>query len=119
VGVDILVADDTLTLRVAIARGLERDGHRVTTVRDCLEAVEKGSTEPFDVLVFAVEMPDLDGISALNAIRSVKPAIPAVVMSAASENEARALQAGATRFVLKSGDFLTSIRDTIRASAAW
>lgn len=109
----VLVADDDLSLRTVIAKGLGIAGYFVSTASDGLEAVERAATEQFDAVVLDVNMPNVDGFDAHGAIRSAKPSLPVIVMSADAENDERARALGARRFVLKRGEFLDLLTDAL------
>ena len=68
----ILLADDEPQVRRLIERVLVREGWCVTTAANGREAVElvENAQEPFDLIILDVQMPDMDGYSAYQAIRS-------------------------------------------------
>lgn len=66
----ILVAEDNATNQYLVRALLEREGHRVTTVRDGAEAVEAARAGDFDVILMDAQMPVMDGASATRAIRA-------------------------------------------------
>src|SRR5207244_9065060 len=47
----ILVAEDDAVARATLARGLEQEGHRVTTAADGRRALELLGTDPFDAVL--------------------------------------------------------------------
>jgi two-component system chemotaxis response regulator CheB len=100
----ILVVDDSLMMREAIAAGLSKD--------DGLEVVGKAS-DPFeardmivelepDVLTLDVEMPRMNGIEFLKQLMPQYP-MPVVIVSSLSNIVFEALNAGAVDFVAKPG----------------
>ncbi|MEQ6903262.1 ATP-binding protein [Nocardioides sp. YIM 152588] len=95
----VLVVDDTTIPRVALARGVEREGHRVLQAADGREALRVLAEQPVDMVLLDLVMPDLDGFGVLEAMRA-DPAlrrIPVLVVSAseATEDVARAIGMGA------------------------
>ncbi len=102
----VLVTDDSLFMRAAIKKLLERDGRFevVGEARDGREAVDKVRTLEPDVCTMDFNMPVLDGISALKEIMRTRPT-PVVMLSAHTKDGARetieALREGAVDFVTK------------------
>jgi len=48
---DILVCDDEPSLREALRQSFEREGHRVMAVSDGRSAIDRASTQRFDILL--------------------------------------------------------------------
>lgn len=67
----ILIADDNAVNRMVLSRLLEKDGHLVVPVINGLEAVEFVQNQEVDVVLMDIQMPELDGIAATTAIRSL------------------------------------------------
>lgn len=65
----ILVVDDDPGLRRHLSEALSRAGHRVTTARDGLEAVQRLLERHYDAVVTDVNMPGMDGIGLLQWMR--------------------------------------------------
>lgn len=98
----VLVVDDSLLFREAIARGIASDRaiEVVGTAGDAFEARDKIIELEPDVMTLDVEMPKMDGIEFLRRLMPQYP-IPVVVVSAVSDNIFEALNAGAVDFVTK------------------
>ena len=69
----ILLTEDDTTMRVFLAKALERAGHEVFAVGDGLEALAAAKTVQFDLLVADVVMPSLDGFQLAARARSAHP----------------------------------------------
>jgi CheY-like chemotaxis protein len=67
----ILLAEDNGTNRLVVTRMLERMGHRVDSVSDRREAVEAVRTFPYSIVPMDMMMPEMDGLSATQAIRTL------------------------------------------------
>jgi len=84
-GVKVLVAEDNNFSRLLLSTLLEKAGCELQAVENGREAVELCEQTTFDLLVFDVHMPELNGIDALEEIRGeggLNTATPAVVLTA-------------------------------------
>ena len=61
----LLVVDDNRVNRVLLARSLEAQGHRVETVENGRQALEKLRRDPFDLVLLDIEMPEMNGYQVL------------------------------------------------------
>ena len=66
----VMVVDDSLTVRKIAGRFLEREGFRVITARDGIEALEKLEEEMPIVMLLDIEMPRMDGFEVAHHVRS-------------------------------------------------
>lgn len=103
----VLVVDDSAFMRQAIASMLREAGdiEVIDTARDGLEGVEKAKALDPEVVTLDVEMPGLDGLTALKQILKVSRARVLMVSSQTTEGSAvtlRALSSGADDFVSKN-----------------
>jgi two component transcriptional regulator, LuxR family len=102
----ILVVDDHPMLREGLASVLEAqpDMGRVGEAATGREAIESFRTLRPDVTLMDLQMPDMNGIDAINAIRSEFPQARIVVLTTykGDVQALRALKAGAAGYLLKS-----------------
>ncbi len=103
---DILVVDDSKVMRdmvVASLRGLE--GSRFTQASSGLEAIERLSLTPFDLVMLDLNMPDIGGLEVLEFVRSQDhlSTLPIIVVTTRGDDTSRgrALAAGASKFMTK------------------
>lgn len=73
-----LVADDTPMVLAAMKTFLENQGFVVLTARDGVEAVELAPLFPFSLIVTDIDMPHLDGLTAVKCIRTLGGALESV-----------------------------------------
>ena len=103
----ILLAEDNLINRKIAIRMLERQGHRVTTAENGRECVERFREGGYDAILMDVQMPEMDGFEATQAIRELEAAtgrrIPVIAMTAHAMkgDRERCLAAGMDGYVSK------------------
>jgi PAS domain S-box-containing protein len=92
----VLVVEDEETVRRTVERILIVLGFDVVVACDGREGVEKFSQDPrrFKLVLLDLTMPKLDGAQVFGEIRRIDPAIPVVLMSGYSEQEATARFSG-------------------------
>jgi chemosensory pili system protein ChpA (sensor histidine kinase/response regulator) len=66
----VMVVDDSLTVRRVTQRLLVREGYRVVTAKDGLDALERLAEERPMVLLSDIEMPRMDGFDLLRNVRA-------------------------------------------------
>lgn len=66
----VLVVDDSLTVRKFTTRLLAREGFRVTTARDGVEALDQVRVALPDVILLDIEMPRMDGFDLTRVLHS-------------------------------------------------
>lgn len=82
-GVRILIAEDNPVNMSVAKRFLQKWGIEVTEAVNGKEAVRQFKKDYFDVLLIDLEMPEMDGATALKEIRKVDADIPIVAFTAA------------------------------------
>ncbi len=105
--VKVLIVDDSAFMRNALANMLSSDPEIkiVGTARDGLEAIEKVDVLKPDIVTMDVEMPRMDGITALKHIMERNP-VPVIMVSSIATEGAKvtleALDLGAVDFIPKN-----------------
>jgi two-component system chemotaxis response regulator CheB len=110
----VLVVDDSAFMRRAISLILEKDSQFfvIGIARNGVEAIEKVHRLQPDLVTMDVEMPEMNGLQALDQIMKTSP-VPVVMLSSRTSEGAhetlQALESGAVDFFLK--DSLIKDRD--------
>jgi two-component system, chemotaxis family, chemotaxis protein CheY len=101
----ILIVDDSESIRELVGMTLESSGYLVTKSVDGEDALEKLSGHSFDLIITDLNMPKLDGIGLVKAIRAMKElaGLPILLLTTESQNEKKeeARSAGATGWIVK------------------
>jgi DNA-binding NarL/FixJ family response regulator len=120
----ILVVDDEELLRDALCAMLTNHGFRVLgQAGSGQEAVEKAAALQPDVVIMDFRMAGMDGVEAIDRIRTANPSVHAIMFTA-FEDPALSMDAsrvGATSFIVKGSDpalILEALRGIARAERA-
>lgn len=114
----VLVVDDSSFMRKSISLIIEKDPQLFVAgiAREGSEAIEKVQRLKPDIVTMDVEMPEMDGITALGKIMETYP-VPVVMLSNYTEEGTevtiRALELGAVDFFLKSELFEQDIEQEV------
>ncbi|MCH7869731.1 MAG: response regulator [Myxococcales bacterium] len=104
----ILLVEDSRTMRNLWVRALGEAGNDVPQACDGIEALSKLMKEGFDLVLTDINMPNMDGISLIRAIRRVDKlkSLPVLVVGVdpGEETRKKAMTIGATDWVLKPID---------------
>jgi len=69
-GARLLVVDDNKVNRLLLARSVELQGYHVSLAENGRIALDKLHSEPFDLLLLDIEMPELDGFAVLEQLKA-------------------------------------------------
>jgi DNA-binding NtrC family response regulator len=112
---DILVVDDDQAVALAFERFLRFERHTCRLASGAEDALRLIDEREPDVVVMDVRMPGVDGLEALQRIRSRWPDLYVVIMTAygTSQTSIDAIRSGAFDYITKPLD-LDRLRDVIR-----
>src|SRR2546423_4988292 len=120
----ILVVDDESDLREMLTRSFSREGHRVMAVADGRSAIDRATTDPFDIILLDVALgPGPDGYDVCRTLRERRNVVP-IIMLTALDSEADAvlgLEAGADDYVTKpfgAAELRSRIRAVLRRAGS-
>ena len=83
----VLYAEDEKGIRQNIVEVLELFFQKVVDVNDGAEALAELGYSSYDVLMFDISMPNIDGLKAIEKVRQTNKKIPIIILSAHDEQE--------------------------------
>jgi len=83
----LLVIDDDLRVRAAVASLLRTVGHEVETAASGAEGIERCRTERFDCVFTDMEMSGLNGVAVSRAVKAHDPQVYVVLLSGSEPTE--------------------------------
>jgi DNA-binding response OmpR family regulator len=101
--VKILLVEDEAAIADFVVRALEADGYSVEQTADGNTGEQLAVDGDFDLAILDIALPGRNGIDILTSVRSVKPALPVILLTARSQlsDKVTGLDAGATDYVTK------------------
>ena len=117
---NILVADDEITIRSLVGELLEDAGHVVTLAEDGVDALEKFNRTWHEIVFSDIRMPNMTGIELLAKIKEINEITQFIIMTshASVENSVAALKKGAFDYIIKPFEDLDVIVDTTNRAIA-
>jgi chemosensory pili system protein ChpA (sensor histidine kinase/response regulator) len=125
---DVLIVDDSLSVRRVITKLLERQNWTTSQAKDGVEALEmlRRAERLPDLILMDVEMPRMDGFELTTTLRAEArfAALPIVMLTSRSgdKHRAKAFAAGVTEYLVKpyqEEELLRTIASCIRAGREW
>jgi two-component system response regulator HydG len=103
----VLIVDDDAGTRAALKGLLDTQGYSVDQAGDGAAALDRLVDLPPDVIVTDLDMPVMNGMQLLSALRERGQDVPVIVATSAAELSAavEAMRAGATDYLTKPVDF--------------
>jgi two-component system OmpR family response regulator len=99
----VLVVDDEENIRYLLDAALRHAGFDVATAADGRQALDAARSQPPDLVVLDVMMPDLDGFEVTRRLRSEGSKVPVLFLTArdATEDKVRGLTLGGDDYLTK------------------
>jgi two-component system, OmpR family, response regulator len=103
----ILVVEDDPSAAEFVTAGLRQEGYTVEHVDAGPDALHMATSENFDAIVLDRNLPGLDGLSVLKALRAAQKTTPILILSALAHADERVngLRAGADDYLGKPFSF--------------
>ncbi|MBI2919967.1 MAG: sigma-54-dependent Fis family transcriptional regulator [Planctomycetes bacterium] len=100
------MAEDEKSIALTLGDELEAAGHDVVHKADGLSALQAALSDPFDVVISDIRMPNLDGEQLLARLKEAKPELPVVLMTGfgTMESVIKAMRLGAYDYLQKPFD---------------
>ena len=118
--IKILIVDDSALMRRQLSALFEAEGgFEIRLARNGREAIEENNLFQPDVITLDINMPEMDGLTALSMIMVQRP-VPVVMVSSLTEKGAlatfEALNLGAVDYLVKPSGTISLSLDLIRES---
>jgi len=119
----LLLAEDDKLVGTMVCMNLESEGHQVVWAQTGPEALERATTEPFDLVLLDIGMPLMDGLEVLHRLRRAGLGTPVLMLTARGDvaSKVAALDGGADDYLAKPFDvdeMLARVRALVRRSQA-
>src|SRR5216117_4328869 len=115
----ILIVEDELPMRTALADVLQAEGYRVLTAADGEQALQRALKEKPDLILLDIMLPKLDGFAVCAELRRLAHDVPVLMLTAKGQVEDRVsgLDAGADDYLVKpfsTDELLARVRALLR-----
>lgn len=103
----ILLAEDDTALAGFVRKGLEAESYAVDVSADGEQACALATELQYDLIVLDLNLPRLDGVSILKEVRTKKPTLPILILTARGkiDDRVQCLDNGADDYLVKPFSF--------------
>ena len=117
----VLAIDDEQIVLDSIRKILSDDEYEVHTTLKGGAGISHALSEPFDIVLTDIRMPDIDGFKVIHDIRKFKPSIPIIIITgyASISSAVQAMKLGATNYIEKPftpDQLVKTINDSIKSA---
>ncbi|MBT8254587.1 MAG: sigma-54-dependent Fis family transcriptional regulator [Flavobacteriaceae bacterium] len=113
----ILIIEDEAAIRRVLSKILseENDSYEVDEAEDGLDGLEKIKKDDYGLILCDIKMPKMDGVEVLEAVKTIKPEIPVVMISGHGDIDTavNTMRLGAFDYISKPPD-LNRLLNTVR-----
>jgi DNA-binding response OmpR family regulator len=115
----LLIIEDELPMRTALADCLEGEGYRVLTAADGTSGLDRALREKPDLILLDIMLPRLDGFALCAELRKLGHTVPVLMLTAKGmvQDRVRGLDAGADDYLVKpfsTEELLARVRALLR-----
>lgn len=115
----LLIIEDELPMRTALADALSGEGYRVLTAADGQAGLDRALAEKPDLILLDLMMPKLDGFTVCAELRRLSNPVPILMLTAKGhiEDRVKGLDAGADDYLVKpfsTEELLARVRAILR-----
>lgn len=119
----LLIADDDNEIRELLEFDLSHSGYETDIAKDGEEALQKALANSYDLILLDVMMPKINGFDVCKHIRSVKPSVPILLLTAKGTigDKTQGFNSGADDYIVKPFDIqevLLRVRALVRRHQA-
>ncbi|MFN8348871.1 MAG: response regulator transcription factor [Spirosomataceae bacterium] len=103
----ILIIEDDRRIAQLLTRGLTNKGFEIEVAYTGLLGLRRAEAVGFDLVILDINLPEMSGYEVCKRIRSVKPTLPILMLTAMSEIEDKieGFEAGTDDYIVKPFDF--------------
>ena len=120
----ILLVEDEESLAKGLEFNLKEEGYQVVWADDGKKALEKFGIQKFDLIILDIMLPYFDGFEVAKRIRSEKPAVPILMLTARSgiKDKVKGLELGADDYITKPfqlEELLARVKSTLKRKKSY
>jgi DNA-binding NtrC family response regulator len=115
----VLLVDDEKDFLSIMSERMKTRGMEVSTAASAKEAIQMAEAESFDAIILDLQMPEMDGLEALKALKAKKPELQVILLTghATVEKGIQAMKLGAMDLMEKPAD-LKALTEKIKKAQA-
>ena len=109
----ILIADDDDSIRFVLTKALQKEGYRIFSARNGKETVDLLRSEPIDVILLDIFMPDANGLDLIETLQEINSTASIIIVTAHGTTQI-AIEAAKRRtydYIPESHDPITELDD--------
>ena len=104
-GLNVLVVEDSATMRSFVVAALEAEGYEVTTAKSGFEAMKVLAQKKFHLVITDINMPDINGLEVVRFVREnpTHKETPLIIISTdgRDRDRERGMKLGASDYLIK------------------
>ena len=115
----VLLVDDETDFLSIMSERMKARGMDVSTAASAKEAIQMAGAESFDAIILDLQMPEMDGLEALKALKAINPELQVILLTghATIEKGVEAMKLGAMDLMEKPADLKTLAEKIKKAKA--